>query len=662
MNVNTDVPFEDDTNIDEYAENIALQDLTNNKITATAGNEQERETWLLLKESNPFKKFFYRVWYGPDEPSDERPTFPLKWQWTKSLDEWPLESFQKRFPNKTIRFILLTVYCSIWFVVLFAFIHPYLIRPPYLYPNNGTEKVPILSLSCNSYLNWEGTNNACGLDAKMCGPFDGKEYLIRCPALCDRGGWTYSAVAVGPDRIKYRGYEIGGGPVYDESHPELLSYPYRADSYPCAASVHAGVISPLFGGCAKLSTNKLTTSFPPKEGKHGTGYSIAFDSFFPGSYSFKEIQEGIASGCYDPRLIVVMVSIIFGLPVFYIYESIYGFWINTIVAYWVLVLALDPPLLTDAHDSASVYQLFSVGFQRLLPLCFVLYVVWKCAVKRTLGEGSPLAKIILWYPTFWLGTMNNITFDRLPVDRLTAKDLKEQAGALTAVGSIAATILVCAIIQAYSLWKSGRFRKYFKIYISMICGLVVLGNIPGLNLRIHHYILGTMLVPGCATRGSSAYLFQGILVGLILSGVSRWDFASIVETDVALLRGEAGALLKPPSFVFNTSYPHSLSWIANQNETDHTGLIDGYSLLINDFEAYVGKNTSLDLDILREENEELSFMINEALSVSNGTVPLYLRLARASVRTSAKNRGDYTNAGILEWPNGNWTAPEPGVS
>lgn len=55
-------------------------------------------------------------------------------------------------------------------------------------------------------------------------------------------------------------------------------------------------------------------------------------------------------------------------------------------------------------------------------------------------------------------------------------------------------------------------------------------------------------------------------------------------------------------------------------------------------------------------------MINEALSVSNGTVPLYLRLARASVRTSAKNRGDYTNAGILEWPNGNWTAPEPGVS
>lgn len=108
------------------------------------------------------------------------------------------------------------------------------------------------------------------------------------------------------------------------------------------------------------------------------------------------------------------------------YDSIYGYWINTIVGYWTLVLSLDPPLLTDAHDPASVYELFSVGFQRLLPLCFVLYVVWKSAVKRTLENGSPIAKVILWYPTFWLGISNNVTFDRLPVDRLTTTDLKSR--------------------------------------------------------------------------------------------------------------------------------------------------------------------------------------------------------------------------------------------
>lgn len=619
-----------------------------------------KEQWLLLKKSNPFTRLLKKIWNGPEEPSDLSPQFVSRWGWLKILEDFPKERFRKRFSSKSTRLSILIVYCTIWSGLLFSLLYPYLIRAPFFYPGDERDRIPIYSLTCNSYWNWEGKNNACGRDALNCEPFNDAEYIIRCPALCDRGGWTYSAMAVGDQRVKYQSYEIGGGPFDGSEDSSILSYPYRADSFPCASAVHSGIVSPFFGGCAKMSMEGPQNSFPSKLGYYGH-WSVAFDSFFPSSFSFKSLRDGIASGCYDPRIVVVVVNALAGLPVFYLYNGLIGYWIITMIGYWTIALALDPPLLTDPHDAASVYELISVAVQRLLPLCFILYVEWKCAVKRTLENGSPVAKIVLWYPTFWLGVLNNVTFDRLPVDRLTAKDLKEQAGALTAVGSIAATILTCAVIQAYSLWKSGRFRKYFKVYISMIIGLMLLSLLPGLNLRIHHYILGMMLVPGCATRGSSAYLFQGILVGLILSGVARWDFASIIETDFALLRGEAGLSLEPPEFLFDPSEPHRVSWAANST-TESLESMDGYSLLINDFEVYVGQNSTIDIDVLLQEDEFFSSMLEDSVSSFNGTSKLYLRVAHASVEDPESNRGDYTNAAILEWPQGIWHEPSPGVS
>ncbi|CCE65217.1 hypothetical protein TPHA_0K00830 [Tetrapisispora phaffii CBS 4417] len=658
---------------DEFLENISMSDFNatskQSEDANTRATDSRGESWMLLNNRNILGVTLNKIWNGPDEPSDEEPHFPYRWDFTRTIEEYPSKVFEKSLPNKKIRWGFLFFYCIFWYAVLQSLLHPYLFQEPFYYikgDNNHEElkKIPIISLSCNSYLNWEGTNNACGINAESCGPFEDKEYFIRCPALCDQGGYLYSAVAVGANRMKYIGYQIGGGRLDKPGLNNELSYPYRADSFPCSAAVHAGIISPIIGGCARIAMDGSQINFPAREGKHGTGLSIVFNTFFPGSYTFKEVQEGIMSGCYDPRFLVLLINIMFGLVVFYLYKGIVGYWIITIVGYWTIVLATDPPVVVDPHDSYSSYELISVGFQRLLPLGFVLYVMWKCSIKRTLEEGSPLAKLLCWYPTFWLGVLNNVTFDRLPVDRLNATDLKEQAGALTAVLSILCTIITCAIIQAYSLWKSGRFQKYFKIYITLIISVVLLATLPGLNLRIHHYILGILLVPGCATRGTSAYLFQGILVGLILSGVARWDFASVVETDFALLRGEAGGSLEPPQFVFDSDESHKISWnLHNTTSTDHTGLIDGVSLLINDFEVYVGKNTTIDLDTLIIENALLNHLIEEAITnTEHDGAYLYLRIAQASTNNPSTNRGDYTNAGLLEWPQGVWHEPEPGVS
>lgn len=664
------MPSNNDIELNDLEDSCQTLDETHqhdyiDQVTPT-NRDQE---WLLLEHSSILKRFMYRLWYGPREPSDNPPNFPSKFAVLKNIDEFPEKVFRKRFPKTSTQLIILVFYCTIWFSIIYTILYAYLFHKPFFDPKDGSTKIPIYTYDCNSYLNWKGKNNACGFNARDCLPFEDKSYYIRCPALCDRGGWTYSAINVGNQRVKYQGYEIGGGRIiYPDDSQMTLSNPYRGDSFICGSAVHADIVSPIYGGCAKVNMQGFQTSFPSKEGKHNTHYSVNFDSFFPSSYVFVEFLDGVSSGCVDPRFLVITLNILFGLPVFYLYKSIIGYWVVCMVGYWTLVLSFDPPIMVDPYFPETGYELLSIGFQRLLPLCFVLYVEWKCSVKRTLENGSSLCKILLWYPLLWLGVMNNVTFDRLPVDRLTPKDLREQPGAATAVGSIAGLIFICAVIQAYSLWKSGRFRKFFKIYIIFIFSLILLSLIPGLNLRLHHYILGIMLVPGCATRGGSAYLFQGILIGLILSGVSKWDFASIVETDFALLRGEAGASLPPPTLLFDTSVPHSLSWRIDTSATENRtqisdGDFDGYSLLLNDFEVYVGSNTTIDIDLLFQNNLELFEMVQKALEDSaNNTIPLYFRVARARIDSSVDNHGDYTNAGVLQWPEGLWTSPLPGVS
>lgn len=656
------------TAVDE--ESFQLEDLSAEGLPTYSNSRREsEEEWLMLENSNFLKRFFIKLWRGPREPSDQRPTYPNKLRVLQFVDNFPENIFRHYISNKIVRALILIVYCSIWFGLVYHLLEPYLIKSPYFYPNDGNDNIPITSLTCNMMLNWEGINNSCGTDAELCEPFDNKEYMIRCPALCDVGGWLYSAVEVGDQRNKYRGYQIGGGRKEQKDNDGLLSLPYRGDSFQCSAAVHAGVISPVWGGCAKISMQGSQSEFPSADGKYKTGTSIGFDSFFPASFSFKDFKDGIATGCYDPRIPIVVLNFVFGLPIVYLTRGLIGYWIMTVVGYWTVVLTLDPPLLTDPHEPFSVAELLSVGFQRFLPLCFVLYVLWKCAVKRTFDDGSPLTKVLLWYPTFWSGVMNNITYDRLPVDRLTFRDMKQQAGAATAMASIFAVIVVAAIIQGYSLWKSGRLRKYLFLYSLIVSSLFFLQSIPGLNLRVHHYILGLLFLPGCATKGSSAYLFQGILIGLFISGISRWDFASIVETDLHLLRDEAGASFEPPVFNFNSSNPHSLSWALDTkiNSTipstkNDDEKIDGYSLLMNDFQIYVGKNTTVEIDQLLNQNYNVSSMLDQTMNETGQNVKLYFRVARASIKDPIKNRGDYTNAGILEWPDGKWQDPAPGVS
>ena len=224
-----------------------------------------------------------------------------------------------------------------------------------------------------------------------------------------------------------------------------------------------------------------------------------------------------------------MINIILGIPVVYLSSGSVAYWTISVVGFWTICLATDPPVDVNPNRATDFPRLLSVAMERFLPSCCVLFVLWHVSAKRTLSDlplnsdtkVSYVSRVILWYPLFWLGVLNNMTFDRLPVDRLTISDLKEQSGAILAVGSI---ILPLPQVLLFKHIRFGYQEDSRSTCLFTRCSLLdwCFWQLPGLTLRVHHYILAMLLIPGCATRGRTALMFQGILLGLFLSGAARW--------------------------------------------------------------------------------------------------------------------------------------------
>ncbi|OBA23813.1 hypothetical protein METBIDRAFT_37232 [Metschnikowia bicuspidata var. bicuspidata NRRL YB-4993] len=610
-----------------------------------------------------FRLFLNTLWQGPIYVRDEPPR-PI--QALKRLEELPQKL--KRNVSSQKQLVVLACYLLLWLFLWTKALLPYLVYSPV--SSDGQE---VISLTCGQADQlWKGKNAACGLDSKACRPLS-EDVIVRCPALCDRGSWLYSLRAVGADIVKYRGYFVGGG--RREQHDDTLSYPYRADSFPCGAAVHLGIVSPFFGGCARMSySSGAQAMFRATPGHYGVSDSIGFDSVFPFSYVFRPLAAA-PSHCRDPRLLVLLVNVVLGGPVVYLAPGAVFYWTMAIVGFWTIVTATDPPVLVEPADPQLFYELVSLGLERFLPTCFILYVLWVASVRRTFGEDphdvsragcvglsgeSPLSRLFLWYPLFWLGVLNNITFDRLPVDRLTWHDLQEQPGALVTVMVVALLLVGCVVAQAYYVWLLGRFWRLLLVYGAVFAGLFVLATLPGLTLRIHHYIFGLVFIPGCSTRGRTAYAFQGILLGLFLSGVARWGYASIAETNLSLLRGEPlGRTVSPQISGFSSG---SLHW--HNPELQAPAVFEEprpakVSLLVNDVERFRGEsNGTVDIAGLLENNDELRRLL--AVAGDTSETPLYLRLAEYLEQKHAF--GDYTRAAVLKVPSFEFEAPPPGIT
>ena len=438
-----------------------------------------------------------------------------------------------------------------------------------------------IRLSCGARYWSEG--NGCGLNGDQCRPFANATLAFRCPADCHKTQ-ILNPHAVGDQEVVYRPLVVGGPAEHQTGYDEgelVADAVYRGDSFICASAVHSGFIDDTQGGCGVLA---LTGEQPGFTSSTRNGIeSVGFDSYFPHTFGF---LYGTRAQCKDLRWPALAVSVVFTtiLSVFTTSPAVF-FWSNFVILFFQTGLATDPPNLTD------YYSLLSVAFGRFLPACFCGWVTYKYAVKRSLTNlTAQIEKTILWLGPAWVGALNNQTFDKIPIQRLTPHDIQAQPGAIPALIIVVLSIFFIALGQAWAFRLEGRMPWYLGIYGLLVLGLLIMLAMPGLDLRIHHYILALLLLPGTSFQNRPSLLYQGLLVGLFINGIARWGFDSILQTPGELLQGAQKGDLLPAITVLAATASRITFNLGSLPIVDPKSKVtyDGISVLVNDVERFRG--------------------------------------------------------------------------
>ncbi|KAB8258688.1 hypothetical protein BDV32DRAFT_125376 [Aspergillus pseudonomiae] len=407
---------------------------------------------------------------------------------------------------------------------------------------------------------------------------------------------------VGNQTYSYQGLVVGGPQPGSDDTPV-----YRADSFICQAAIHAGVITNTIGGCGVVKLEGATHSFPASK-QNGIS-SVGFPSTFPKSFSFVSLGSSQETCPNDPRWPLLGITIGALATLWLLCRSPPVLFFSTFFMVFCQVgLVSDPPTLPQFAD------LVSSLLANLLPASFVAFVLFRyCArpLLRPLSDATyQMTKTFLYLPPVFIGALNNYTFARLiPLERLTPHDIQQQPGAKVALAMVIPTVICIILSQAWQIRQGGLMPHYLKIYCTMGLILLILLPLPGLRLRIHHYILAILLMPGTALPTRPSLVYQGLLLGLFMNGIARWGFASIIETPAAL-----GELAPGPGGAhgwWGSTFPNITDATVNitlpgsgSNELYHGNGnitftlwekermadlgVDGISVLVNDVERWRG--------------------------------------------------------------------------
>jgi hypothetical protein len=536
----------------------------------------------------------------------------------------PIALLDKYLPRKLHRAFAVLAYFGLW-ILTFA-----LVMRQGLVASEVAQWGRPVSIGCGS--TYWGSGNSCGLDGIDCRPFTDGGFLFRCPANCA----SYQVLnphAVGDQEVVYRPLVVGGPPLSGDG-PAV----YRGDSFICGSAVHSGVVSNADGGCGVVKLIGTQRDFNSTSSNGIT--SVGFDSYFPLSFTF---EPGISCEARDMRWPLLAVSVVFTVvfSLFVTSPALFFFPIFSVL-YWTVGLATDTPSYTD------VPSLFTRELGNFLPAMFVAWVMYdKMGIRRTLkGLTAQIEKTVLWLGGAWVGALTNYTLDFIPIQRLTPHDLNQQPGARAALAIIIIILVVIAAAQVWFFRQEARLIRYLKLYTLLGLGLIICAVLPDLNLRIHHYILALLLLPGTSLQTRPSLLYQGLLVGLFVNGIARWGFDPLLQTAFSL-RGDAPmetplpSILEPVIALGEPNPNITFTW-----EPPPGSEYDGISVLVNDverFRSYFDDGSSVtNLTWTRDAN----LQANE-----------YFRFAWMQGST----RGDYTKAG--KWDAlGQWTQMAPGPS
>lgn len=541
--------------------------------------------------------------------------------WLPAIQEAPLNSLHRVLPNRKARAALLLAVSLFW-ISIFTL----LLRKSKL-PGTLKGYGELVPVDCVETFWLPG--NGCGLDGVDCRPFNGIKLPFRCPAHC-ASVKVLNPRAVGAEEINYRPLVIGG-PIY------------RGDSFICGSAIHAGVIKDSDGGCGVVSRVGQHRDFRSTE-ENGIK-SIAFDSYFPQSFKFEEVKCEAKDLRWPLLLISVAFTVVMSL-----------FTTSPAVCFGLVFAAVfaQVGLVSDPPPFAGLGELVSDQIGKFLPAAFCALAIYRSCVKLE-GLTAQIDKTVLWLGGCWFGALSNYTFESIPISRLTPHDLEQQPGAKLALAII---LLILILIIAQQIWYfrlEGRLLIYLALYAVFILGIIFLLAIPNLNLRIHHYILALLLLPGTSMQTRPSLLYQGILIGLFINGIARWGFDPVLQSDAAL-RGDAQlgsslpilqnptiALGEPSNITFDWQWPVQPRYEPLREPLSQD--FDGVSVLVNDVERY---RRYVDEDL--EPPQQFTWTRDVA-------GPEYFRFAYMRSFMSL----DYTKAGIWD-AESKWIEMAPGPS
>ncbi|KAL8803437.1 MAG: hypothetical protein Q9223_002478 [Gallowayella weberi] len=587
---------------------------------------------------------------GPSPPEIQKitPFFP-------SIQSAPVNLISKYFPTPFHKALLLTLFLFTW-ALAFSLVLKRSTSAGNI-PGYGTPT----TIWCGA--SYWSSGNHCGLNGNRCRPFDNANFAFRCPANC-KAVHVLTPHTVGTQEINYQPFVIGGPPPSSSSSSSAFNATiddtkdvtpvYRADSFICQSAIHASIITNTHGGCGVVSLRGQQSSFPSST-RNGLK-SIPFDASFPKSFSF---IPSLPATCHaDLRWPLLTITVISTALLSLCTSSVAVFFPVVFTLLFTHVgLVSDPPL--SGGDFASLTSLI-VG--RFLPAAFVAAVFYRYTLKpqqKDLG-GALMERTILWLGGAWIGSLNNYTFAFIPIQRLTPSDLAIQPGARLALVIIVVLLLSIALGQIYYLRLEGRLPKYLAIYLIFITFLLICVLIPTLNLRIHHYFLALLLLPGTRLQTRPSLLYQGILVGLFINGTARWGFDSILQTTAAL-RGD-GPL--------NTLLPNVTAVAVNKANITFSWADLGWAAASSSSTAgwwtQAGAVKQTRADTAQQEFDGISILVNDVERhrwyVSEGDPPShtfhrhdddeekqYFRFAYMR----GSGAGDFTKAGVWE-SNGEW--------
>ncbi len=509
---------------------------------------------------------------GPKPPRVLKiePIFP-------KIQQAPIRLLERYVPKKKQRIILLVALYVCWFLTWSLMVKHHSTSgfiKGYGAPTN---------LWCGASFWNEG--NGCGLNGNMCRPFSTAHLTFRCPANCESTHLLEEHM-VGNESLRYKGLVVGGPNPKD---PDSMAV-YRADSFICQAAIHAGITTEGGGGCGVATLVGSHTNF--HSSKSNGIESTSFPGTFPRAFTFQHLSSAQSQCPKDSRwpLFVVTAVALVALSIFTTSPAVFFF--STF-----FILFLHVGIVSDPPNTANIYEAMSRLVGGLLPASFIAVILYRVAAVPLLrGVTAQLEKTILYLGFCFIGALNNYTFAPLiPIERLTPRDLAEP-GATLALAIIVTVILAIVISQIHFIRISGNMPKYLAIYGAFVLTLVLCLILPNLRLRIHHYILAMLFMPGTFTQIRPCMAYQGLLLGLFVNGIARWGFASIVQTPAALGEAGGGGNNGSPGSWWGAKSPNVTAVVAPDvsNITFDWGPlpkdtgVDGVSILINDVERWRG--------------------------------------------------------------------------